>query len=150
MINIFNEDDVIRIIDRMNELTPESKPEWGKMNVAQMLAHCNVTYEMVYEDIHPKPKGLKKWILKRFVRPIVVGEKPYSRNGRTASQFIIKTDKDFEAEKNRLADYLHKTKGLGEDHFHLKRSHSFGVLTSSEWNILFAKHLDHHLQQFGV
>ena len=25
-----------------------------KMGVAQMLAHCNVTYEMVYENKHPK------------------------------------------------------------------------------------------------
>jgi len=43
------------------------------MNVAQMLAHLNVTYEMVYEDDkHPKPKGIKAWMLKKIVKPIVV------------------------------------------------------------------------------
>jgi ribonuclease HIII len=26
---------------------------WGKMNAGQMLAHCNITYEMAYENIHP-------------------------------------------------------------------------------------------------
>jgi len=28
-----------KIIDRINKLTPQTKQQWGKMNVAQMLAH---------------------------------------------------------------------------------------------------------------
>ena len=31
-----------------------------------------------------------------------------------------------------------------------RESLSFGPLTAVEWNGLFSKHLDHHLQQFGV
>ena len=30
------------IINRINKLTPESKALWGKMNVSQMLAHCQM------------------------------------------------------------------------------------------------------------
>ena len=36
-----------RIIGRINQLTPSSQTQWGKMDVARMLAHCNVTYELV-------------------------------------------------------------------------------------------------------
>ena len=57
-------------------LTPDSQPLWGKMSVSQMLAHCNVAYEMVYTDHYPKPKGLQKFILKRFAKNRVVGPKP--------------------------------------------------------------------------
>ncbi len=39
MKNIFNQSDTIELINRIEKLTPESKPKWGKMAVAQMLAH---------------------------------------------------------------------------------------------------------------
>jgi hypothetical protein len=30
------------ILDRINKLRPESQPQWGKMNVSQMLAHLQM------------------------------------------------------------------------------------------------------------
>jgi hypothetical protein len=120
------------------------------MSVDKMLAHCNVTYEMVYENIHPQPNALIKFILKALVKNTVVNEKPYKQNSTTAAQFLIKDSKNFESEKQRLINFIHQTQALGEAHFNNKESHSFGKLTSTEWNNLFYKHLNHHLTQFGV
>lgn len=150
MKNVFDPADVADFIGRINQLDTESKALWGKMSVAQMLAHCNVTYEMVYTDKHPKPNAFMKFILKMLVKKNVVNEKAYPKNGQTAPQFIIKSDKNFEAEKKRLIDHINKTQSLGETHFNGKESHSFGPLNTKEWNNLFSKHLDHHLRQFGV
>ena len=150
MKNIFEISDSQTMIDRINLLKSDSNPGWGKMDVSQMLAHCNITYEMVYSDIHPKPNGFMKIILKLLVKDKVVNEKPYPKNNQTAPQFIIKGNRDFENEKNRLIDYIKKTQELGEENFEGKESHSFGKLTAIEWNNMFAKHLDHHLNQFGV
>ncbi|MCC7332925.1 MAG: DUF1569 domain-containing protein [Flavobacteriales bacterium] len=150
MKNVFNHIDSIEIINRINQLTSNSKARWGKMSVAQMLAHCNVTYEMIYENKHPQPNPFKRFILRLLVKRIVVSEKPYTQNGKTAPQFIIKDDKNFEAEKNRLIEFIIKTQQLGENHFNKKESLSFGILTSNEWNNMLYKHLDHHLNQFGV
>lgn len=47
--NIFAKDVSDDVIARINKLTPDSERQWGKMDVAQMLAHCCVSYEMVYE-----------------------------------------------------------------------------------------------------
>lgn len=96
---IFNKEISDNIIERINHLTPASTPQWGTMSVAQMLAHCNVSYEMIYENIHPKPNPFFKFILKTLVKSKVVGEAPYPHNSRTAPQFIIKETKKFEAEK---------------------------------------------------
>jgi hypothetical protein len=115
-----------------------------------MLAHCCVTYEMVFTDKHPKPNPIMGFILRLFLKPIIVNEKPYKKNSQTAPAFKIKDDKDFEAEKARLLDYLHKVQELGSAHFEGKASLSFGALSAQEWNNLFYKHLDHHLRQFGV
>lgn len=148
--NLFDPKEFQETVDRINQLTPETEHLWGKMGVAQMLAHCNVAYELVYTDKHPKPKGLKKFLIRLFAKKIVVGPKTYKKNSPTSPSFIIKEPKDFEAEKNRLIDHLVKTQKLGAAYFDAKESHSFGKLTQNEWNTLFSKHLDHHLRQFGV
>jgi len=150
MPSVFNLADVSTLTDRINKLSPSSTPLWGKMAVGQMLAHCNVSYELVYTDKHPKPNAVVKFLLKAFVKNQVVGPKPYKQGSQTAPAFLIKENKDFEAEKARLIDHLNQTLQLGETHFDGKESHSFGALNIEEWNTMFYKHLDHHLRQFGV
>ena len=150
MKSAFNEDDITLIIDRISRLNPTSKPLWGEMTVAQMLAHCSVTYELVYENKHPKPNRFKKFLLKMFVKNIVVSEKPYKKSSQTAPEFIIKDNRAFDDEKKRLINYIVKTQQFGEKYFEGKVSHSFGPLTKTEWSNMFYKHLDHHLKQFGV
>ncbi|MCW5515864.1 DUF1569 domain-containing protein [Muriicola sp. Z0-33] len=150
MKNVFDAQDTAATIARINNLSPDTQPLWGKMRVAEMLAHCNVAYEMVFTDKHPKPKGFKKFLIKLFAKKIVVGPQPYKRNIRTAPEFLISDERDFNTEKKRLIAYLEKTQQLGASHFEGKESHAFGKLSVKEWNILFYKHLDHHLGQFGV
>lgn len=148
--NIFEKSISDLIIARIEKLTPETQANWGKMNVAQMLAHCNVTYEMVFTHKHQKPNAFLKFILKLLVKNNVVNEKPYKKNGQTAPQFIIVDEKDFDFEKKRLISYINQSQELGATYFDNKESHSFGKLSKTEWNNLFFKHLDHHLNQFGV
>lgn len=150
MKNIFDRSVSNEVIARINKLKPDTKPLWGKMSVEEMLAHCNVTYELVYDNIHPKNNAFKKWLLKTFVKNMVVGEKPYKKNSRTAPEFLITTSKNFQEEKQRLIAYIEKTQQLGSEYFEGRESHSFGKLKTTEWNNMFYKHLDHHLNQFGV
>jgi hypothetical protein len=150
MKNLFDSNDVQTAINRINKLTPETKGQWGKMSVDQVLAHLNVAYDMTFTDKYPKPSGVAKFFIKLFAKNAVVGPKPYPKNGRTAPQFVITDSKNFDEEKAKLIAYLQKTQELGEAHFDGKESHSFGPLTKGEWNTLFTKHLEHHLTQFGV
>lgn len=148
--NVFDHQISEQLVSRINRLSPDQPALWGKMSVDQMLAHCNVTYEMVYGDKHRKPSLLKRKMLQLFVKPTVVSETPYPRSTRTAPAFLIHGSKDFAVEKRRLIDYIRRTQVLGVKHFEGKESLSFGRLSAAEWNNLFYKHLDHHLSQFGV
>jgi Protein of unknown function (DUF1569) len=148
--NIFTKPVSEAVIARIQQLTPETAAVWGKMNAAQMIAHCSVTYEMIYEDKHPQPGAFMRFILKMLVKKTVVTAAPYKQNSQTAPAFLMKDEKNFEAEKHRLINYITKTQELGEGHFDGKASHSFGVLNKNEWNNMLYKHLDHHLRQFGV
>ncbi|KNB60106.1 DUF1569 domain-containing protein [Chryseobacterium aquaticum] len=151
MENVFDAKDAQNYINRINNLVEDTHGLWGRMTVDQMLAHCCITYEMVYEpEKHKKPGAIAKFILKNFVKSKVVGEKAYPRDSPTAPQFLIKERRDFDEEKKRLIGYIQKTQQLGPAAFDGKESFSFGKLSSREWNNMFAKHLNHHLSQFGV
>jgi hypothetical protein len=149
--NIFSAETTASIVDRIQKLTPDTQPSWGKMNVGQMLAHCCVTYQYVYEpQKFKKPNMLMSWVLKKFVKDGVCNEVPYKKNSGTAPDFIIKGSRDFETEKQKLISFVTRAQKDGTQFFDGKESQSFGKLTTQEWNNMFYKHLDHHLTQFGV
>jgi hypothetical protein len=148
--SIFEQQTVDTLIARIDRLAPDTQPQWGKMNAAQMMAHTCVAYDMALTDKYPKSGFLKRILVTFFAKSQVVSEKPYPRNGRTAPEFVISDQRDFAVEKSRLIDNIMKTFKLGTTHFDGKESLSFGALTVTEWNNLFYKHLDHHLTQFGV
>jgi hypothetical protein len=148
--NLFADEGLETTINRINKLSTETVPLWGKMSVSQMLAHCSVAYDMALTDQYPISGKFKTFLISLLAKNQVVGSKPYPKNGRTAPEFMITGEKDFATEKERLLNNLKKTHELGTAHFEGKQSVSFGNLRSEEWNMLFSKHLDHHLTQFGV
>jgi hypothetical protein len=148
--NVYNKEEALKLIDRINKLTPETPPKWGKMNVSQMLAHSNVTYEYVFDERVDKHNFLMKFILRLFLKKIVTNETPYKQNSGTAPAFIIADARDFEKEKTRLINYINKVVEKGTSFFEGKESVSFGVMNTTEWNNMMYKHLNHHLTQFGV
>ncbi len=152
MKNIFEKSVTDEVIARIEKLSPETQPQWGKMGVAQMFAHLSVAYEFVYTDKHKATKatGFKKFMIKLFAKNMVCDEKSYPKNGRTAPEFIITEEKVFADEKARLIEFMNKVQQEGESAFDGKESHSFGPLNKTEWNNMFYKHADHHLTQFGV
>lgn len=124
------------------------------MSVSQMLAHCCVPFETIFDPEYavknPRPNAVVRFVLRAFVKGFVVGPKPYKRNLRTPPEFLISDPRDFEKERARLIGFIDQTFATGGAAFDGKESHSFGPLTTDEWNMLFYKHTDHHLEQFGV
>lgn len=135
---------------RLEKITYVSKPEWGKMNSAQMLAHLNVTYNLAYDKVHSPANFFTKILLKLLVKPIVTNEKSYKKNSHTAPIFIITDERDFEKEKSIFINNVKETESNGVAFFEGKVSSSFGVMTSKEWSTQFYKHIDHHFKQFGA
>ena len=134
------------IIDRINKLTPQSQRQWGKMNVAQMLAHCQRPLGVATGGHKLKGGFLLKLIGPLFKKQLF-NDKPFKRDLPTDKSFIITEPKDFEKEKQNLIQMINhfsETTMSGEPH------PFFGKLTNEQWSRGTWKHLDHHLQQFGV
>lgn len=135
---------------RLSELKPDQRRHWGKMNPAQMLAHCSLGLEMAAGEIRP-PRPLVGRILGPIVKPIALrGDEPMRRNSPTAKELVIDDDRDFEAERKRLIGLIDRFVLAGPSRCTSHPHAFFGSLTPDEWAILIYKHLDHHLRQFGV
>jgi len=111
--NIFSSEVTEQFISRIQKIQDTTNPQWGKMNAAQMIAHCCVTYELVYENIHPKPGLLMQLLLKTIVKKTVTGTAPYKKNLKTSPAFLKTGEYNLAAEKTRLINYLRRTQDLG-------------------------------------
>lgn len=135
---------------RIDQLKENSKGIWGKMNVGQMLSHCAVPYEQILGQNTDQPPLLMRIILTLFLKKSMVNEVPYKQNLPTAPSFIRLKDYDVDKEKERLKGLIQTIQEMGADKLASKPSLSLGKLSATEWNNLLYKHIDHHLQQFGV
>jgi len=148
--NIFSTPVAEQFVARINKLSIDTPNQWGKMDVSQMMAHCNVSYDMAFNENYKKSNPILRFILKYLAKKGLVNESPLKKNSSTASEMIIKTPKVFEEEKGKLVLNVNNLVAKGENYFHLKDHPGFGVMTKQEWNNFYYKHLDHHLTQFGV
>ena len=151
MQNVFDAKDAQEYINRINNLTPETQRKWGKMSVDQVLAHLNVAYDLTFTpEKFPKPSFIAKYLLSRFVKPKITNEIPYKQSLPTSPAFIIADERNFEEEKAKLIGNIQRVQQLGREAFEGKENINFGKMAAQDWNNMFAKHLNHHLEQFGV
>ncbi|MCA1581669.1 MAG: DUF1569 domain-containing protein [Acidobacteria bacterium] len=137
------------VVERLDGLTPSSSRQWGKMDVAQMMAHCSAALAVATGDT-PRKQALIGRIFAPFVKASLLGEKPFSRNSPTDPTFVVTDQKDFAREKERLTGLIGRFAERGPE-LAGAQIHSFlGRLRGDEWGVMMYKHLDHHLKQFGA
>ena len=86
MKTLFDSDDRAALLARIARLQPDTAPRWGKMNAAQALRHCALALETATGDRPMKQRFLGK-IVTPFIRKMVLGEKPFSKNSPTDPTF---------------------------------------------------------------
>ncbi len=149
MPSLFEPATANNILQRINVLQAASTRQWGTMTISQMMAHCSQVFEMSLGDTK-EARNLFTKIIGKLIKGIVLGQKPYKQGLPTGKNFIIKEDKDFAFEKQRLLTLLNRFLQAGEKEI-VKNEHAlFGKLTAEEWGFAMWKHTDHHLKQFGV
>ncbi|MBL0146111.1 MAG: DUF1569 domain-containing protein [Chitinophagaceae bacterium] len=92
MKNLFDKSTLDEVVKRLNSLNSQSQRQWGKMNVAQMLAHCKVAFEIPLSS-KPFPRMFMGRLMGWLIKPMLFNKKPLKKNSPTASEFIIKVKK---------------------------------------------------------
>lgn len=149
MNSLLRESGKNEILSRIQDLSPERAALWGKMNVSQMLAHCNGGIQLAMGKIKPKRQLLGK-ILGWLFKPSYYNKNRFPRNVKTIKGGEFKGVHEFEKEKeqliNSILEFYQGGEAICTDHPHP----IMGKFTPEQWGIGMYKHLDHHLRQFGA
>jgi hypothetical protein len=149
MLSLFDQTTYSDVLNRLNKLSPQQKPLWGKMNAGQMLAHCKEAFKVPLS-----PKKLPRMFIGRLVgwmiKSKLYNDSPWKQNLPTAPNFIIKDERNFENEKAGLIALINQFYKAGPDGISKFPHPMFGTFTPEQWGMSMYKHIDHHLRQFGV
>lgn len=147
--SLFNPDDNREIILRIEKLTPDTKPLWGKMNASQMLSHCQAPIDVAFGNLKLKPNFFLL-MLGRIYKNKILAAKGFKKDSPTAPDFIRNGDYDFEDSKAKLIERIKTFADEDPKAIKINKHPFFGKMTEEEWDNLQWKHLNHHLRQFGV
>lgn len=149
MNTIFELSHTDEILKRIDRLSVNSQPKWGRMCVAQMLAHCSAFQDIAMGNSFP-PRGLLGIFVGRMAKSIFYNDKPLPINMSTIPTILIADKKDFERERENLKQKIKTFQKNGPENCTSHPHPFFGKLTSEQWGKGIFKHLDHHLKQFDV
>jgi hypothetical protein len=151
MKNLLDSQTVESLVQRVHQLGPDTKPQWGSMTATEMLLHCNKIHQQLLSPSTTQKK--KKTSLKQYaVRWVVLYIMPHFPKGAQApKQMHTKgtiTNADFEAQKQQFIEIVRR---FPEHTAPIAHRHPyFGNLNTKQWGRAGWKHVDHHLRQFGV
>ena len=131
---------------RLRELRADTVRRWGKMSIGQMLWHVNEALAAALGHVQlppvdsPVPKALMRFIVVNL---------PWPKGAPTYPQWVAGQDHEFEVERERCLRLIDEfarrpLDGPWPD------SPMLGAMRGHDVTRLQAKHLDHHLRQFGV
>lgn len=147
----FSTHDIETITQRLNKLTPETKAQWGSMNVTQMLTHMNDAFRICLGM--KESKDISNFFWNKVLFPVLVYGLKWFPKGADSPKEINpgiggSKPRDFYTELEflkKMLDVFNEREGNK-----LKPHPLFGTLTKTQWKDLMIVHLNHHLKQFGV
>ncbi len=149
MKSLFEHSSTTEIRNRIERLQPDSEKQWGKMNAAQMLAHCSAWMEMA-AGLNSPPRSFVGRIFGKMAKKSVLGEEPIRLNMPSEKSLIMQDERNFAAERQRLLDWVDRFSTGGPEQCTTHPHCFFGSMSPNEWAIMGYKHLDHHLRQFNA
>lgn len=138
----------------LNNITAESKANWGKMNARQMVEHLaaffNVSTEKIIFGLVTPEEHLPKF------KEFLLSDKQFRENTKAPLHVIGEEPmplryKSYEEAVSKLHEAVDQFEIFFKEDPEKKTLHPvFGPLNFDEWVLLHYKHITHHLRQFGM
>jgi hypothetical protein len=147
MKTIFDKETRDGLISRVNLLDENNKPEWGKMNVYQMLKHCTLSEQMYLGRTKYKRAFIGRLFGKIALKGMLKDDSPLAKNNPTVPQCkVTEQNGDVAAQKKQWIELIEEYGKTSKTDF----EHTFfGKMTKEQMGQLAYKHVDHHLRQFN-
>jgi hypothetical protein len=145
---IFSAEDNQNLLARLEKLTAETRPLWGKMNASQLVLHCQKPLDVATGQLRLSG-GLMGFLFGKMAKSSMIKNLGFGKNSPTHPKFKVAHNPDFDAEKHRLMDLVRRFGEVGPAIVANKKHPFFGEMNDEEWGLLQYLHLDHHLKQFS-
>lgn len=146
MKSVWQDSDRNDLLARIDRVGDSTKPRWGKMTAAAMLAHITESMKMAVGELQCKSRKLP---IRLFpLKQLIIYVLPFPKGAPTAPELLQGSDTPVAASKaqlHRLFTAFASRKGSA-----WPEHPAFGTLSEQQWGLLTYKHLNHHLRQFGV
>ncbi len=149
MKSIFDKTDQNEIKARIDSLDQNSKAEWGKMSVEQMVKHCILCEEYYFGKVPVKRSFLGRIIGKMAIKGILKpGNTMLRKNSPTVPAFLVTGPvTDLEGQKSTWKSLIDRYDSYPAEYF----THwFFGKMTKEQLGQFVYIHCNHHLTQFNV
>lgn len=132
---------------RLEGLTPDRTPLWGRMTAGQAVVHLAAQLRAALCELECRPKKtpMNNWLMRR----LIIYWLPWPRGSPTAPEFLATPPATWDEDVAALRSAIDRFTARGEGGAWPPHP-AFGPLTGRMWGVLAWRHLDHHLRQFGV
>ncbi len=149
--NAIHEKSRKRLNARLQNLNPESRALWGRMNVLEMLHHLSDQMDVIHGDLQVPPVSIP-FMRTRLGRFLSLSRIPWPKGKIRTPGKMLKREIHGEAELNAIREQISESL---ERFSLLPATHAadhpfFGSMDKAAWGRLTWKHFDHHLRQFGA
>jgi hypothetical protein len=138
------------LIARLEKLTGQEKPAWGKMTLEQMLSHLVQTGDLPFETIMGDHSNL---VSRTLLKPLVLYVLPIPKEVKVGPELDQQQNGrkplGIDVDKAAAIESINKLATLPDDHDCLGHPF-FGKMSTKQWCVMAYKHIDHHLRQFGA
>ncbi len=133
------------LVARLDRLSEDAAPRWGRMTAPKMLAHMTDAFRMALGELPVKPRKIP--LIGSFpFKQLVIYVLPFPKNAPTAPEMVARQPDSFDVERRSVKSLLERVAANVTYGAHP----IFGTMSKSEWGALGYRHFDHHLRQFGV
>ena len=129
-------------------MQPGQSGKWGKLNVTEMLLHCNLSNKFILEG---DAEYIKPGFKQRMIRSLVLYVLPrIPKNNPAPARTVTKgvQDIEFGQQKAVFIATIKKFPIRGRPFASIHPR--MGYLSTKQWGKIAWMHMDHHLRQFGV
>lgn len=147
----FIELDITEVIQKLDKLSPNTKPAWGDMSAQRMVEHLSDTI-MIASGKKKFPLEIPEDKIEKMVG-FLESDKPMARNIEVP---FAKKNEKLRHEEIELAidefllEWLDFEEHFSENEYRTELHPYYGNLNYAQWCRLHAKHLTHHFEQFGI
>lgn len=147
----FVELDISEVIQKLDKLTADTKPQWGEMSAQRMVEHLSDTI-MIASGKKKFPLAIPEDRIEKMLG-FLDSDKPMARN---IDVTFAEKNVELRNEEIELAidEFLLEWIDF-EEHYETDENRTevhpyYGKLNYEQWCKLHAKHLTHHFEQFGI